>query len=186
MIYAEEELPRITNCLDGAFPGAQWLSEYPFYSLNERKFRFLRDKLMTPEQYREIMFRMIAASKSFSIEAAVEGMWMRPKDLSELVSRGHSVGLHSHSHPTAMADLPYGEQLEEYLSNKSWIESSLGLSPKYVAHPCGSYSDTTLRVLQELDIRVGFRDSLTPGPFGTLLEIPREDHTNLMSTFVGS
>ena len=160
------------------------MSEYPFYSINERKFRFLRDKLLTPEQYRDIMFSLIAASKSFSLEAAVEGMWMAPKDLSDLVSGGHSVGLHSHSHPTAMADLSYGEQLEEYSSNKTWIEDYLGLSPKWVAHPCGSYSETTLRVLQELDIRVGFRDSLTPGPFGTLLEIPREDHTNLMSTFL--
>jgi peptidoglycan/xylan/chitin deacetylase (PgdA/CDA1 family) len=166
------------------FPGEGWLSEYLFYSINERKFRFLRDQLLTPEQYRDIMFRLIAASKSFSLEAAVEGMWMAPKDLSDLFSGGHSVGLHSHSHPTAMADLSYGEQLEEYSSNKTWIEDYLGLSPKWVAHPCGSYSETTLRVLQELDIRVGFRDSLTPGPFGTLLEIPREDHTNLMSTFL--
>ena len=49
-----------------------------------------------------------------------------------------------------------------------------------MSHPCGNYNDDTLKILKELDIKVGFRDSLIPSFIESPLEIPREDHANIV------
>ena len=51
-----------------------------------------------------------------------------------------------------------------------------------MAHPLGNYSNDTLKVLKKLGILVGFRDSLKPPTIKSALEIPREDHTNILNT----
>jgi hypothetical protein len=51
-----------------------------------------------------------------------------------------------------------------------------------MAHPLGNYSKDTLKVLKKLGILVGFRDSLKPPTIKSALEIPREDHTNILNT----
>ena len=37
------------------------------------------------------------------------------------------------------------------------------------------------KVLKKLEIKVGFRDSLFPSKIKSVLEIPREDHTNIIN-----
>jgi hypothetical protein len=50
-----------------------------------------------------------------------------------------------------------------------------------MSHPCNSYNTTTLEVLRELGITLGFRANMAGG-FDSRLERPREDHANLMRT----
>jgi peptidoglycan/xylan/chitin deacetylase (PgdA/CDA1 family) len=174
--------PGICGLLEQTFPD-NWLIEFPFYSENERKFRFMRDKLLAKTDYAAAMTLLISDARKFNLDDAVEQAWMRPKHLGLLVAGGHSIGLHSHTHPTQMADLSESDQLNEYLTNKDWIEGHLGVTPEWVAHPCGSYSAATLEILTRLGIRGGFRSSLTPGRYASPLEVPREDHANLIRHF---
>jgi peptidoglycan/xylan/chitin deacetylase (PgdA/CDA1 family) len=176
---AEELKPGLEMTLEKSFP-TEWLSNFPFYSVNERKFRFLRDRLLTKEEYLVVMFDLINRSPSFDPQRAVDSAWMKSEHLKVLLAAGHSVGLHSHTHPTQMADLSESEQLFEYVTNKEWIESELHVTPAWVAHPCGNYSKVTLQILERLGVQGGFRSSLTPGYFGSPLEVPREDHANIM------
>jgi hypothetical protein len=48
-----------------------------------------------------------------------------------------------------------------------------------MSHPCNSYNATTLSVLRELGITVGFRANMAAGKISEL-EYPREDHANLV------
>lgn len=175
----ESVKPGVGELLRNNFP-TNWLEEFPFYSENERKFRFMRDKLLSKQEYGDAMSALISNASKFSLDDAVERAWMRQEHLQLIVAGGHAIGLHSHTHPTQMADLPESDQLEEYLTNKEWIQGKLGITPEWVAHPCGSYSATTLEILAGLGIRAGFRSSLTPGMYDSPLEIPRQDHANLL------
>jgi peptidoglycan/xylan/chitin deacetylase (PgdA/CDA1 family) len=176
---AEHLEPGSKRRLSEEFP-AEWLATFLFYTDNERKFRFFRDRILGKEKYDFIMMHLISESSRFTIEEAVRNAWMGSSHLQSLVSGGHAIGLHSHTHPTEMASLSEENQRGEYLKNKNWLEDNLQVQPDWVAHPCGSYSEVTLKILGELGVAGGFRSSLTPGNFGSPLEVPREDHANLM------
>jgi len=173
-----ELFPELTLRLEHEYPSG-YLSDFPFYSESERRFRFLRDSLLRPDAYRVVMDMMLDRS-AYDLDSRIGSLWMDRADLVGLVRSGHVVGLHSHSHPTRMSELSREDQVEEYTLNFNWINEELGVTPFVVAHPCGDYSDETLGILGDLGIRVGFRSSLTEGPYGSLLEIPRKDHAVLM------
>lgn len=105
---------------------------------------------------------------------------MNKGELSGIAEAGHTFGLHSHTHPTRMSALPREDQEREYALNFQWIVSEPGVTPTAVDHPCGDYSKETLEILESLGIRVGFRSSLTPGLYYSILEIPRQDHAVLL------
>jgi peptidoglycan/xylan/chitin deacetylase (PgdA/CDA1 family) len=155
------------------------LADFPFYSTQERQFRFMRDSVLGPAIYAEVMWGLIDAHDDFNLQAVINQLWMSVADLKALISAGHSIGLHSHSHPTRMDSLSPEEQRAEYQKNYDWIENTLGVRSLFVAHPCGSYSSDTIRILGELGVEVGFRSSLSPGFSNSRLEIPREDHSNI-------
>ena len=57
---------------------------------------------------------------------------------------------------------------------------------KYMSHPCGSYNNYTLKILEELGIELGFHQITTIEPEknmkkinNSFLEIAREDHANI-------
>ena len=174
--------PGIIERTEAQFP-ADWLSEYSFYSLSERKFRFLRDIMLESRDYVAIMNNLIRRYPSFEVGEVARRLWMRDEHLAELVHLGHEIGLHSHSHPTRMEDLEPHEQRLEYETNRNWIRSELGIDPRWVAHPCGSYSRRTLEILTDMGIKVGFKDSIGPGRYGSNLEIQREDSTNIANLY---
>jgi peptidoglycan/xylan/chitin deacetylase (PgdA/CDA1 family) len=163
-----------------------YLAEFPFYSDKERNFRYLRDEVLGPEIYSETMWTLIKQSEDFDLDAEISALWMTTGNLKVLRDSGHHIGMHSHTHPTRMDFLSESEQRGEYETNHLWIVRELDLAPSVVAHPCGRYSEATLKILSDLGARIGFRSSLTDGPFGTALEIPREDHANVYREMVAA
>ena len=161
-----------------------YLADFPFYSENERRFRFLRDEILGPGPYATLMWGLIHAETHFNLEEEISSLWMETDSVRRIKSLGHTIGMHSHSHPTRMDLLSRAAQQEEYDKNFSWIHENLKLEPKVVAHPCGRYSRETLEILSGLGAKFGFRSSRTEGEFGTLLEIPREDHANIYRAMV--
>ena len=156
-----------------------YLSEFPFYSREERKFRFLRDELLGRERYFDIMWSMVESDSYFDLESCKSRLWMDVSHLSELVADGHAVGLHSHSHPTKIDKMSRAAQTIEYQQNFDWIVENVGVQPSAVAHPCGRYSAETLEILRALGVNIGFRSSMSGGG-NSPLEVPREDHANIL------
>jgi hypothetical protein len=49
-----------------------------------------------------------------------------------------------------------------------------------MSHPCGNYNIDTLQILKSMNIEIGFRSDSSVTDIKSSLEIPREDHTNIL------
>lgn len=156
-----------------------YLPNSAFYTNNDRKYRFLRDVVLK-DKYFDVVLSMIE-EKKYSIDSRKKYLFMSVDDLKELHESGHTIGLHSHSHPTRIERLSYKNQLEEYSKNYEFINSITNEKISSMSHPCGSYNDDTLKILKKLGISVGFRNKLVPSNIRSSLEIPREDHANIIN-----
>ncbi|NOX57431.1 MAG: polysaccharide deacetylase family protein [Planctomycetes bacterium] len=168
----------VSDALDQLDIGS-YLCEYPFYTPADRRFRFLRNEILGEERYAQVMDEMIVAFGD-SPEALARGLWIDAEDVQKLHETGHVIGLHSHTHPVALAALPPDRQRWEYETNLQKLEAITGTRPIAMAHPCNSYAPETLDILRTLEIKIGFRanmnqDSKSP------LEIPRADHSNIVT-----
>jgi peptidoglycan/xylan/chitin deacetylase (PgdA/CDA1 family) len=155
-----------------------YLAGFPFYTDEDRKFRFLRDEVLGPARYHAVMEQLIA-EKEFDVKSAARGLWMDDRCVRELHAAGHVIGLHTHTHPTRVEHLSADEQRGEYYENYAYLKNLLDARPVTMSHPCNSYNATTLEILRELGITLGFRANMASG-FDGALELPREDHTNLI------
>ncbi|MDA9258556.1 polysaccharide deacetylase family protein [Gammaproteobacteria bacterium] len=160
------------------FSALDYLSAYPFYTENDRWFRYLRDQFLNQNIYNDLMHQLMER-KNFSSEKIIDSLWMSEAHLKEIAKSGHEVGLHSFSHPTKISKLSYDAQKEEYILNYNHLTKLLGTIVS-MSHPCGDYNDDTLTILSELGMQIGFRSSFNPRTIKSNLEIPREDHINIL------
>lgn len=152
---------------------------YPsFYSLNDCRFRQSRDSLLGEERYFHVMDQMLV-KYGFDADTIAQSVLMSEGEIAELHRNGHIVGLHSHTHPTDLSRLPEGRQAWEYERNLAAIEDIVGDKPIAMSHPCNSYDESTLRLLDRLGIEIGFRADIGKASFSPL-ELPRRDHSILM------
>lgn len=162
----------------------RYRAQFPFYSVNDVRFRFVRDRVLGRQAYERMMDGLMRET-GVGAEDVADGLWMSNEHLRHLSERGHVIGLHSYSHPTALAQLPYEDQVEEYSKNAAHITAICGRAPVAMAHPANSYTAQTIDILNALGIRCGFRSNMTPGRDGarlnpSSLELAREDHANIM------
>jgi peptidoglycan/xylan/chitin deacetylase (PgdA/CDA1 family) len=160
------------------FDASTYLAEFPFYSEADRRFRYVRDDVLGPERYNAIMDALIG-SMGISLPDLADGLWMEPEHLRRLHAEGHVLGLHTHTHPTRIADLEPQGQLREYRDNYTALMALLGEPPTTVAHPCNSYNRATLEILRRLGIRVGFRSNMAWAEHSRL-EYARRDPANIL------
>lgn len=168
----------IRQSLHDHFP-ANYLAQYSFYSLADRQLRFLRDEMLTPDQYSSAM-RQLMEDSGVDQELARQRLMMNQDDLRRLSRNGHEIGLHSHSHPTRIDEYDDARVAAEYEKNFSFVASITGKHPRSMSHPCGRYSEQSLIALRNLGISVGFIDSPSPNVNNDPLRIPRHDHSDLV------
>tara|TARA_A100001388_G_C28703291_1_gene467292 strand:+ start:41 stop:958 length:918 start_codon:yes stop_codon:yes gene_type:complete len=161
------------------FTNLKYLSNFPFYSNNDRWFRYLRDQYLDNKDYHEIM-NSLMLKKSFNITLAKKNLWMTEKDLIKISNKGHIIGLHSYSHPTKMSKLNNSAQKMEYQKNFDHLTKVVKKPITTMAHPCGDYSKETLNILNAMNIEIGFRSSMSIKKICSKLEIPREDNANVL------
>jgi peptidoglycan/xylan/chitin deacetylase (PgdA/CDA1 family) len=159
--------------------------KFSLYSIEDIKFRLVRDTFLTNKDYENTMFLMMD-EKKFEKKEFYPKLFFNNEDLKKLNKLGHLVGLHSHNHPTLVEKLNYDEQKNEYLNCISTISKILNKSAneiKWMSHPCGSYNNDTLQILKELGIELGFKSIMTIEPEkgmkkinNSFLEIARQDH----------
>tara|TARA_E500000331_G_C16976485_1_gene591605 strand:+ start:11 stop:628 length:618 start_codon:yes stop_codon:yes gene_type:complete len=162
--------------------------KFSHYSIEDIKFRLVRDVFLNKVQYEETMFLMFK-DKRFDYKDFSKKLFFQKNDLQTLNNLGHLVGLHSHNHPTLLEKLSYDEQKNEYEKCLSLISNVLDKAKnkiKYMSHPCGSYNEDTLQILKELGIELGFKQIMTIEPEkgmkkinNSFLEIARQDHADI-------
>ncbi|MDD4319301.1 MAG: polysaccharide deacetylase family protein [Candidatus Peribacteraceae bacterium] len=165
------------------FSPTSYLPALHYYTDADRRFRFLRDRVLGQERYEEIMDRIVAdcgPTGRVDLAALPALLWMSPDDVRNLRRQGHVIGLHSHSHPTDIAALALPQQEEEYRRNRDCLSSLLDEHIVSMSHPCNAYSPATLTILRSLGIRMGFRSMLEGGSTDPL-ELPRQDHAHVFA-----
>ena len=151
-----------------------YLTVYPFYTRGDLWFRYLRDEILTPEEYLQIM-RLIIQNHGTSIDEINKKITMSKESITQLANQGHVIGLHSHSHPTNITRLTPAEKFSEYSVNSEFLTSYLNEAPNCMSHPNGVYDEDILKILREMNILVGFRDNMDLVPDRSNLEIRRLD-----------
>ena len=160
------------------FDRARYPEYAPYYSDNDVLFQQMRDEFLGEQKYFAIMDAMIA-ERGLSPSDLCQKTMMTRDQMKALVDAGNIVGLHSHSHPTRLAELPFERQIDEYRRNVDAVTQITGVAPVAISHPCNSYTAAGLDVLSELGIHTGFRADVNQIDFSNL-EFPREDHSTLM------
>ncbi len=161
--------------------------KFPFYSIDDIKFRLIRDHLLKPNEYLKLM-QVLFDEKKFDPHQYVKKLYMSKNDIVKIKECGHEIGLHSHSHPTKLNLMNKEEQKNEYSMNRQILSQIIKTSESKIvsmSHPCGSYNLNTLSVLDELNIDIGFRASMEKIKTNKInnssnLEIAREDHSNII------
>ena len=161
------------------FDPASYLVGFPFYTRNDRIFRYLRDGVLKPERYHAVMAAMMTAA-GFEPASIAGQLWMTDQHLRALHDEGHVIGLHSYHHPTRVAALPPDGQREEYRRNRDHLTRVLGQAPTTMSHPCNSYGPETLGILRDLGIGIGFRANMQDVEHRSVYEFLRQDHANIM------
>jgi len=165
------------------------MTKYSFYSINDAKFRVVRNDLLSKKQYDNTMLLMFK-EKKFIPEKYYKDLFFKKSDLIQLHSLGHLIGLHSHNHPTTMEKLSYEKQKEEYQKNLYIFSEILKIKKsdiKFMSHPCGSYNSDTLKILKNLGIELGFKQIMKIESNkgmkkinNSSLEIARQDHAEII------
>ncbi len=159
------------------------LKRFPFYSFNDVKFRFARDKILNKKEYEQLMDKLIE-EKGVKLDQIAQDLWLDCDDLKALSDKGHYIGLHSYDHPIRLSQLYYDEQLEQYSKNFDHIYQTTNNRVAAMSHPCNSYNDDTLKILSKMGITCGFLSNMYPSQNGkhniSSLEMNREDCTNIL------
>jgi peptidoglycan/xylan/chitin deacetylase (PgdA/CDA1 family) len=155
---------------------ADHFKEYSFYTLGDRIFRFVRDKVLGREKYYTAMEKMLEIA-NFNPLGLHDLLFMSPADVKKLHTQGHIIGLHSHTHPTDIGALPIEQQKEEYERNFKILHRITGEKPYTSSHPSNSYSRETIELLKNMGIKLSFRANMqfVAGNY----TLPREDHINI-------
>jgi peptidoglycan/xylan/chitin deacetylase (PgdA/CDA1 family) len=155
-----------------------YCGDFAFYTESDRKYRYFRDIVLGPEKYFAIVDKMISDS-GYDAQSHRDVLWLSEGDIERLHGEGHYIGLHGHTHPTNMGELPYCLQMSEYRRNSDIIQSIVGSRPEVVSYPCGSYNGDTESIMRELGVVLGF-DAQAKTVIFDKMHIPREDHANIV------
>ncbi len=173
----DNELKSEINQHRSKYLSLNYLDSFPFYTENDKWFRYLRDQVLGIQKYEQLMLYLMAKN-NFSPNEILDYLWMSEDDVRDIAKSGHLVGLHSYSHPTKMSKLSYDDQLYQYSENYKHLTSIVG-DVVSMSHPGGDYNDDTIKILGEIGIEIGFRSNISETTIKSKFEVPREDHANI-------
>jgi len=156
---------------------ADYLKNFSFYSDSDRRFRYLRDQVLK-DKYFMVMDQIIDDDPDFNLKQVRKLLWMDETCIHNLVESGQIIGLHSHTHPTTMANLSQAQQQKEYLTNFKIVKRLTGQAPLTASYPCDAVNVDTLPILKKLGVKLAFRATMASTSSDPLL-LPRIDHAVL-------
>jgi len=156
-----------------------YLKNYNFYSLNDRIFRYLRDKVLDSRSYLKIIKKMMK-QKDYDYLSYSKNLIMSKNNIKRLIKEGNIVGLHSHSHEVDLVNKNYKHQLKEYTTNLKFFKKEFNISCNSASYPFGRYNKDTLKVFEKIGIKVGFLSSKKKVINKNNLEIERIDHNKFV------
>jgi len=153
----------------------QYLSEYPFYTTSDRLYRFIRDFILSEKEHSKI-YRRLIATKNTTVNEIIKEVYMSKNDVLNLERDGHSIGLHSHTHPFNIHLLSRFDAIHEYKKNREKLRA-FGVKNLFsMSHPSGNYNNDILEELNDFeDLKFGFRADCELGVSVSKFLLPRID-----------
>ena len=159
-------------------------SNINFYSIDDIKFRLVRDNFTSIKNFNKINL-ILFKKYNFDYKKKQKNLYFSKDNIKELSKHSNEIGLHTHTHPTNISKLSMKKQLLEYETNKKILEKVINKKIFSMSHPCGRYNLNTIKVLNFLKIKIGFLSSknykFDYKKRNNNFLIPREDHINLLN-----
>ena len=151
--FKEGELDKFLSTQKKAF--RYYSKALPIYTLEDIKFRLVRDNYLGEIKYYNYMLKIFKDFK-FNYKKVTNKIFFTKKELVEISDLGHEIGLHYHTHPTNIKNIKYLTQLKGYKINNDILTRILRKKIFSMAHPSGSFNSDTFKILKKLDISIGF------------------------------
>jgi len=129
---------------------------YSFYSIQDIKFRLIRDYFLNPIQYEKLIIKMYK-KKKFKYKKFMKKIYLSKKDIKNMSKKGHSFGLHSHDHSTTLDNKTMKYQLNDFKKNYSILKKITKIDPIFSSYPLGRYNRNSINVQKKLNIKMSFR-----------------------------
>tara|TARA_Y100000996_G_scaffold397012_1_gene363639 strand:+ start:1079 stop:2005 length:927 start_codon:yes stop_codon:yes gene_type:complete len=178
-IYTKKKIDKFISLNKNFFIKMKKIS--PFYSYTDLEFRLLRDFFLKNSEYSKILIRLFEL-KNFDYKKENKKLHFNRRDLLGLIKKNHEIGLHSHSHPIPITDLPKKKIQEEYNKNYLILNRIINKRIVSMSHPNGYFNKECKAILKNLNIKIGFANSYKGLKNKKLdpLNIPRVDHSSLI------
>ena len=131
---------------------------FPMYSLNDIKYRYLRDFFLSKKQLDKIYLKLMKIKK-VKIKNLSKNLWLRNKHLKILHRNGHNIGMHAYNHPYRLASMSKKDQLRELKKNFFHIKKTIGVKPNSISYPNGSFNNSTITILKKFKVNCAFISS---------------------------
>jgi peptidoglycan/xylan/chitin deacetylase (PgdA/CDA1 family) len=152
-------------------------SAFPdFYTENDRVFQLTRDAI-GPTAYNMIMSDMFRSLQGYHGYSEIANkVYMSQDDMRDIAQSHCELGLHTHTHPLNLSELPAAEQRAEWQSNIDWVKSLTSKMISSASYPSNSFNGVTKIILGSIGIPFAYRaDEQHNGN----RELPRVDHRAL-------
>lgn len=159
---------------------------YPIYSNNDLRFRFIRDQILTQNQYNNILTKMMIKKKT-NAKKLSNSLWLKNSHLKKLSNSGHEIGMHGYNHPYKLSELNYKKQLNELKRNYIHLEKILKKKPTSISYPNGSFNNNTLKIIDKLEIKCGFLSNMKNygKQYPRQFVLKRLDHSIIVQQLLG-
>jgi len=166
--------PSVENLLEAR----EYLKPYSFYSDGERFFRRLRDRLIPPPVFTEVISSMFEEVFGDEVSFA-RTHYLTWEHLAAMRDAGMQIGGHGHRH-LSMANTPLEGQIADVEQNVACLRDHLGIEVDSFALPNGAYNADTLSAFRRAGVRLAFTTNPDTGlKRDAPLEIGRVDTNGL-------
>jgi peptidoglycan/xylan/chitin deacetylase (PgdA/CDA1 family) len=141
------------------FDKANYLDKVSCYSYNDRLFRYIRDNVLSKDEFKNLILEMIK-TKNLNVKDLIRNIWMTKDEIKEL-AKTQLIGLHSCNHPTRMDLVDEKQQYNEYKDCKDCLEILINKNIYTLSYPCGRYNKDTFKICKEINIKYAFISYLT-------------------------
>jgi peptidoglycan/xylan/chitin deacetylase (PgdA/CDA1 family) len=136
------------------FDKSNYLNEFSCYSYNDKLFRYIRDNILSKDEFKNLILKMIK-KKNLSVNDLIKNIWMTEDEIKELANT-QIIGLHSCNHPTRMDLINKTQQYNEYNDCKNQLEKLINNKIYTLSYPCGRYNIDTFKICKQINIKYAF------------------------------
>ena len=124
-------------------------NKYSFYSNEDIKFRYVRDK---HQKNYQVIISNILKNYKIDFNSILKKIYLSKNEIFKL-SKKHEIGLHSHSHINNCDELNFKKQYNDFKKNKKILEKIIKKKITKASFPKGKYNLNTLKALNKLKIK---------------------------------